>query len=112
MKDNKVLIGVVLIGFAGLNIFAAVTSGIAGLQEVIATGNAWNLVLFEDLCIALGMVSIWLYRDAKSRGVSPFPYLITTFTIGSIGPLFYLLRRQQDPSPQSNAGSAALGLRS
>jgi hypothetical protein len=41
--------------------------------------------------IALAMISVWLYRDAKRRGKSATPYIALTLATGSLGPLLYLL---------------------
>jgi hypothetical protein len=85
-----------LIGFAALNVFAAVTAGLAGLGSAVLGVNAWSAVIVTDLAIALGMVSVWVYRDARRRGKSPAPYIALTLATGSLGPLLYLLVRGDD----------------
>jgi hypothetical protein len=85
-----------LVGFAALNVFAAVTAGVGELGRAVLGVNAWSAVLVTDLALALAMVSVWVYRDARRRGKSPLPYLVLTLATGSIGPLLYVLVRDDD----------------
>jgi hypothetical protein len=50
--------------------------------------------VFADLVIALVLVMVWLWRDAKTTGRNPWPWLVATLTLGSFGPLVYLLTRK------------------
>ena len=50
--------------------------------------------VFADVAIACALILIWLVRDARRRGVSPWPYVVLTLTLGSFGPLIYLLLRE------------------
>ncbi len=92
---NKVLVGVVLVGFAALNVEVMAMSGIAGLERLIQEANPWALLFVTDLVIALGIIGFALFKDAKKRGVSAVPYLLLTAFTGSIGPLLYLMRRRE-----------------
>ena len=49
--------------------------------------------VFADLVIALTLVMTWIWRDARSRGRSPVPWIAATLALGSFGPLLYLWRR-------------------
>lgn len=46
-----------------------------------------------DLSIALGIILVWMWQDAKHRGVSILPHILLTLTLGSVGPLVYLIQR-------------------
>jgi len=48
---------------------------------------------FSILPIALSLVMVWMWQDARKQGIAPLPYVILTLTLGSIGPLCYLVRR-------------------
>jgi len=66
-----------------------------GLAEVIAAfgANPWITQVSLDLCIALALVCVWMWRDARARGASPLPWIVATLFTGSIAPLTYLLVR-------------------
>lgn len=54
--------------------------------------NSASQQVFCDLIVALSLVSTWMVRDARQRGINVAPYLFLTVAIGSFGPLLYLLR--------------------
>lgn len=47
--------------------------------------------VFFDLVIALGLFLVWMWRDATAAGRNPWPWLVLTLSVGSIGPLVYLI---------------------
>lgn len=49
--------------------------------------------VFADLVIALTLAMIWMWRDARSTGRNPWPWIVATLATGSFGPLIYLLTR-------------------
>ncbi len=49
--------------------------------------------VFADLVIALVLVMVWMWRDARSSGRNPWPWIAATLLLGSFGPLVYLLTR-------------------
>ena len=50
--------------------------------------------VFVDLVIALTLVLVWMWRDAKASGRNIWPWIALTLATGSFGPLFYLLTRK------------------
>ena len=98
MNAKQLSLEAVLLGFSCLTAYAVYHYGYIGFFEQMAT-NAVTVTAFVDLAIALGLVTVWMWQDARARGVSPFPYIVLTFALGSVGPLLYLLRRAgQEPS--------------
>ena len=95
MNLKQIGIGLVLADFVALTAYAIWQHGYLAFFDVHAM-NAINVQIFVDLALALSMVSIWMWQDARARGVSALPYLVTTLFLGSIGPLFYLWRRAAD----------------
>jgi hypothetical protein len=90
---KKIFLGIVLADFTALTGYAVYLHGYAGFFELI-TANLATVTVFVDLCIALSLVAVWMWRDARDRGLSAVPYLLLTLALGSIGPLLYLIRRQ------------------
>ena len=93
MNAKQLGLAVVLANFAALTGYAVYQYGYVGFFEMILA-NAVTVTAFVDLCIALSLVMAWMWRDARARGVSPIPYVLLTLTLGSIGPLTYLIRRE------------------
>ena len=92
---QRLLVGFVLADFVALTAYAVVQHGFVEFFQLV-TANLATTTAMVDLTIALSLVSIWLVRDARARGVSPVPYLVLTATLGSVGPLLYLLLRRDD----------------
>ena len=90
----KSIVALVLLLFVGINLYALTMSGWDGLLAFIEAANGWTILAVTDLCIALGLASAWMVKDARARGRSAMPYLLLTVTTGSIGPLVYLLNRE------------------
>jgi hypothetical protein len=90
----KAIVASILIFFVGLNLYALTMTGWDGLLAFIDHANGWTVLAVTDLCIALGLVTSWMIRDARARGRSALGYVLLTVTTGSIGPLVYLLRRE------------------
>jgi hypothetical protein len=94
MNKMKLFTLAVLVGFAGLNVFAISEGGLAALEALVKEANPWAILFGVDLTIALAMVTVGLWRDARARGISPLPYVLLTAFTGSIGPLLYVVRRE------------------
>ena len=55
--------------------------------------------VFSDLVIALTLVMVWMWQDAKRLGRNPWPWIVATLAAGSFGPLVYLLTRDAAVAP-------------
>jgi hypothetical protein len=85
-------VALVLAGFLALTARALAAYGYIGFFEQ-AFANAVLSVLAFDLVIALGLVAVFIFHDAKRVGLSPWPYIAIGAGLGVAGPLLYLLRR-------------------
>jgi fatty acid desaturase len=92
MNAKQIGFEAVLIGFSTLTAYTVYQHGYIGFFELILA-NVATITAFVDLIIALGLILLWMWQDAGKRGVSLVPYLILTLTLGSVGPLLYLIRR-------------------
>ena len=93
MNAKQLGLSVVLIGFAGLNAYVVYEYGYVGFLRLVLA-NAATVAALVDLTIALSLVTLWMWQDSRERGIGFVPYVILTFTLGSIGPLCYLIRRE------------------
>ena len=91
MNGKQIGLGILLLDFLALTGYALWAYGYVGFFELLFA-NAATITAASDLTIALAMVSVWLWQDAKKRGISAVPYLVVTAALGSAGPLLYLIR--------------------
>jgi hypothetical protein len=89
---NKIL----LIGV--LTAFAMQEVGYWGIVEPLFRSWGQGQVL-ADLVIACVLACIWMFRDAPTRGLSAWPFVVVTLAAGSFGPLLYLLVREFKRAP-------------
>jgi hypothetical protein len=95
MNAKQIGFGVVLADFLALTAYTFYQHGYLGFYALV-TANAATVQLLADAVIALSLITLWMWRDARARGVSVFPYVVVTLVLGSIGPLLYLVRRAGD----------------
>lgn len=91
MKPRMIALALVFVAFVGFSTLVVVNHGITGLFDVLA--HQWGQQIFTDLVIALVLFSMWMFRDAKKRGIPALPYFVLILASGSIGALAYLMHR-------------------
>lgn len=106
MNTKQIGLTILLADFVALTAYAIYQYGYVGFFT-IATGNAVGIQLLTDLVIALSLFVTWMIPDARQRGITPFPYLVLILTLGSIGALAYMIRRQAQAEPQAMRAAAA-----
>jgi hypothetical protein len=96
-KIPKSLLWIVLIAFTLLTAYVIQRIGLWNVW-VHNLNHPAGWQIFADISIALALVITWIWKDARAQGRSPWPWLAITLTIGSFGPLLYLLIRARQPS--------------
>ena len=94
-KNTKLLIILVLILFASLTYVAVLDYGYFGIWK-LQIQNFGTLQVLVDILIALSLVSIWMWSDAKKTNRIFWPWVFLTITLGSFGPLLYLLFKKSN----------------
>lgn len=92
MNTKQIGFGSVLVGFFALTMYTVYLHGYLGFFDLIMA-NAATITAMVDLVIALSIILVWMWQDAKERGVSIIPHILLTLTLGSVGPLLYLYQR-------------------
>lgn len=92
---KKVLLGIALLDLTALNAVVVYRYGMLGFLQG-ATANLAAIAVLFDLAIALSLIGVWMWSDARDRGISPIPYVVATLFLGSMSPLTYLLRTSAD----------------
>jgi hypothetical protein len=80
---------VLLVPFTILTLYAVAQVGYVGIFVYHRHSPAgWQV--FADLVVALVLVLTWMIPDARRAGRNPWPWVVATLFLGSIGPLVYL----------------------
>jgi hypothetical protein len=92
MWSVRILLGIVLAVFLAQTV--RVLTGVGFLGFFTSVGlNAATELMFLDLVITLGLITVWMVRDARATGRRFWPFAVVTLLLGSAGPLAYLLYR-------------------
>jgi hypothetical protein len=92
---QRALLIVTLVVFGALSAAALWQHGYWGIFAGQLQNFAGGQVL-ADLVIALVLVMVWMWRDAKATGRKVWPWIAATLALGSFGPLVYLLTRKSN----------------
>lgn len=66
-----------------------------------------SIQILMDLVICCLIITSWIKKDAETRGMNPYPWIIGTVLTGSIAPLAYLLVREYKISNTTKASLQA-----
>ncbi|MEC8812752.1 MAG: hypothetical protein VXY23_15675 [Pseudomonadota bacterium] len=93
------ILWMVLIDFSVFSAWVMWEVGYFGIWAAgMASPGAWQVLI--DLVIAGGLICWWMVVDARKRGVNPWPWVVSTFALGTLVPLAYLLWREYEPKHQ------------
>ena len=86
---KKIFATILLIPFSLLTIYAIYKVGYIGVFDYQRHSPAgWQV--FADLVIACLLLLTWLVPHAEKNGRNPWPFVVITVFLGSLGPLLYL----------------------
>ena len=93
--SKKPLLVIVLVLFGAFSAIALREHGFVGIF-LSPLGSLASTQIFFDLIIALSLVMVWMWQDAKAKGRNVWPWIAATLAFGSFGPLLYLLTRKSE----------------
>jgi len=89
----RTLLIVTLLAFGALTAVALAHHGYFGIFALHF--QTWGgMQVLVDLVIALTLVLVCMWRDARATGRNVWPWIVATLALGSFGPLLYLLTRK------------------
>ncbi len=94
MSGRMLALFVMIAGFAVLTAAALLAVGYLGIIEPHFRSWGARQVL-ADLVIMCLLACIWMVADARTRGLTAWPFVILTLVAGSFGPLLYLVVRER-----------------
>jgi hypothetical protein len=92
---HRTLLTTTLISFGALTAAALWQHGYWGIIAPHFQTFGGGQVL-ADLVIALSLVMVWMWHDARTTGRNVWPWIVVTLFLGSFGPLGYLLTRSEE----------------
>jgi hypothetical protein len=93
---TRIALLVTFVALLAFDLYVVATSGYLAIFIVPLLRPATAQV-FADVMVALGLFTVWMYRDVRRRGKSMarfWCYLVATVFGGSLGPLVYLIQRE------------------
>lgn len=90
---QRSLLVVTLVLFGALSAVALWRHGYWGIVAPHFQSFGGGQVL-ADLVIALVLVMVWMWHDARATGRTAWPWIVATLAVGSLAPLMYLLTRK------------------
>ena len=91
--NPRTIIIITLVLFGALTAAALWTDGVVGVFASIISSFG-SAQIYVDLVIAIVLINVWVWHDAKARGRNPWPWIVAAFVVGSFSPLVYLLTRK------------------
>lgn len=89
----RALLILTLLLFGALSVAAVLQHGYLGIFA-LHLQTFGGMQVLADLVIALVLVMIWMWHDARRTGRNVWPWIAATLALGSFGPLLYLLTRK------------------
>lgn len=103
------LLFLLFLAFGAYSTYVVVDVGYFGILRSHLS-NAGGIQVLCDLTISLILVCIWIGQDARRHGRNPWPFVLATVFLGSIGPLLYLLLRRRDGKAGSISAAVAASM--
>jgi hypothetical protein len=110
MSWKQIALFVLLADFAAFTAYAGWHEGLLAFVPLtlgVAASSAWGAQVMIDFLLAFAVIIGFVVTDARRRGIAAWPFVALTLTLGSIGPLAYLLHRERVTAPRETHARAA-----
>jgi hypothetical protein len=110
MTWKQLALWTLLVDFALFTAYAVFREGYFAFvpaAAAFASGSLWGAQVTVDFLLALSIALGFVIADARRRGVAAWPFVALTLTLGSIGPLAYLLHRERSALSRPAGARAA-----
>ncbi|HEX5068528.1 MAG TPA: hypothetical protein VFY49_20575 [Myxococcota bacterium] len=110
MSWKQLALWTLVVDFALFTAFAIYMDGYFAFVPItlaFAEGSWWGAQVIIDFLLALAVATGFVVADARRRGIPTWPFVALTLTLGSLGPLTYLLYRQRREEAPGAATSRA-----
>lgn len=106
----RVIFAALFVDFLALTIWAfnAMHWNLVAMFDAIAASPI-GIQVGVDLGVALSLAAVWLWQDARKRGMNPVPFVVAMPFVGALAPLFYLVVRRGEPAAEP-VGAVAHGV--
>ncbi len=87
MNLKRLFVAFLFLDFTVFSLWVVFSQGLSPIFEVHS--SPWGIQVLLDLVLAASFGAVCLYRDARKRGVNPWPWIVAVPFTGSISLLAY-----------------------
>jgi cytochrome bd-type quinol oxidase subunit 2 len=103
MSIRRILLGLAFFAFVAEAAAVTWMVGIGGTIDAMFA-NPVTRFMTAELTLCLVMLCVWMWRDARQRGINAVPYVVATALLGGGGPLLYFVLH---PQARAESGEVA-----
>lgn len=108
MNFKQIILALFTLEFVAITLYALAHGGsVANVWDWVCA-NPWGFQVALDLMVAVIFGMVWIWRDAKVKGINPYPHLALCLCLGSLGLLTYTLRRGRSETMLPKAAATQL----
>ncbi len=96
LRARALVAAAVLLPFLAYSLWVIAGFGYTGFLA-LAMREPWAMQMLLDLVIACAFGVGWMVRDARSHGITTWPFIAMTLATGSVGLLAYVVWRGVTP---------------
>jgi len=97
LRTKTLVAALLLAAFGAYSMWVVLGHGYTGFLA-LASREPWGMQMLLDLVIACSFGIGWMTADARKRGITTWPFIVTTVFLGSVGLLGYVVWRGIRPS--------------